>query len=66
MDMLDEVDRFFVSGTTVTFTLDKKAKLDEKRIKTAVEKNKLGFVSIEKREAKKAKAAWVLNTPGLT
>ena len=54
MDMLDEVDRFFVSGTTVTFTLDKKAKLDEKRIKTAVEKIKLGFVSFEKREAKKA------------
>ena len=63
MDSVDGIDRMFVSGTRATFTLEKDAKIDEGALKKALEKNKLEFVSLEKRETKRAKAAYVANAP---
>ena len=63
MDSVDGIDRMFVSGTRATFTLKKDAKIDEDALKKALKKNKLEFVSLESRDAKRAKAAYVANAP---
>ena len=64
MDSVDGIDRMFVSGTRATFTMKKDAKkIDEDALKAALKKNKLEFVSLESREAKRAKAAYVANAP---
>lgn len=55
-----------MSGTRATFTLKEDAKVDEKALKEAVEKKRLKFVSLTSRETKRAAAAYVAATPGLT
>ena len=66
MKSIEGVDRMFMSGTRATFTLKKGAKVDEATIKRAIEKRKLKFISLEKRLNKRAVAAYVASTPGLT
>ena len=63
MDSVKGIDRMFVSGTRATFTMKKDAKIDEAALKAALKKNTLEFVSLESRETKRAKAAWVANAP---
>ena len=55
-----------MSGTRATFTLKKEAKVDEKKLKEALKKSKITFNSLTSRDSKRAKAAYVLATPGLT
>jgi len=61
------IDRMFVSGTRVTFTLKPGTKIDRKafeaQLEEAVEKQDLEYVALELREAPRAKAAWVANAP---
>jgi hypothetical protein len=66
MKSIKGVDRMFLSGARVTFTLKKGAKLDEKVLRAAVKKNKLTFVSLSSSKRLPAKAAYVIKTPGLT
>jgi len=66
MKSIEGIDRMFMSGTRATFTMKKDAKLDEAAVKKAVEKRKLKFVSLERRQNKRAVAAYVASTPGLT
>ena len=66
MKSIDGIDRMFMSGTRATFTLKKGAKVDEAAIKAAIKKHKLKFISLEKRQNKRAVAAYVASTPGLT
>ena len=66
MKSVEGIDRMFMSGTRATFTLKKGAKVDEAALKKAVEKQRLKFVSLEKRQNKRAAAAYVASTPGLT
>ena len=62
----DDIDRIFMSGTRATFTLKKDAKMDEKALVAALKKRKITFNSCTSRKGTRAKAAWVLATPGLT
>ena len=55
-----------MSGTRATFTLKKDAKVDEKALVAALEKSKLKFVGLTKRETARAAVAYVAATPGLT
>ncbi len=55
-----------MSGTRATFTLKKDAKVDEKALVAALKKSKITFNSCTSRKGSRAKAAWVLATPGLT
>lgn len=56
-----------MSGTRATFTLKKGAKVDEKVLAAAVNKQKgLKFNSLTSRETVRAAAAYVASTPGLT
>ena len=66
MKSIKGVDRMFLSGARVTFTLKKGAKLDEKALRAAVKKNKLTFISLSSSKRLPAKAAYVIKTPGLT
>ena len=66
MKTVEGVDRMFMSGTRATFTMKEGAKVDEAALKKEVEKRKLKFVSLEKRQNKRAAAAYVASTPGLT
>jgi hypothetical protein len=63
---MEGVDRMLVSGTRVSFTLKKDAKVDEKALKAALKKGKLSFVSLTTTKRLPAKAAYVIKTPGLT
>lgn len=67
MEDFKDIDRMFVSGTRVTFTLKKGVKVQpekfEEALAEALEDNKLEFVSLDSRESKRAKAAWVANAP---
>lgn len=66
MEGLEGVDRLLLSGTSATLTMKGGAKLAEKTVRAALEKNSLEFVSLEERRTKRAAAAWVASTPGLT
>ena len=66
MQSIEGIERMFMSGTRATFTLKEGAKLDEATIKQAIEKRKLKFISLERRQNKRAVAAYVASTPGLT
>ena len=66
MKSVEGIDRMFMSGTRASFTMEKGAKVDEAQLKRSVEKNKLKFVSLTKRKAPRAAAAYVASTPGLT
>ena len=66
MKSIEGVDRMFMSGTRATFTLKEGAKVSETAVKQAIEKRKLKFISLERRENKRAVAAYVASTPGLT
>lgn len=67
MDDVEGIDRMFVSGTRVTFTLKKDVKIQrdkfEEKLEELLDDNKLEFLSLETRESKRAKAAWVANAP---
>ena len=67
MDDIEGIDRMFVSGTRVTFTMKKDVKVQrdkfEEKLEEVLEDNKLEFLSLETRESKRAKAAWVANAP---
>ena len=67
MDDIEGIDRMFVSGTRVTFTKKKDVKVQrdkfEEKLEDVLEDNKLEFLSLETRESKRAKAAWVANAP---
>lgn len=62
----DDIDRMFMSGTVATLTLKKDAKIDEKKLKKAIEGKKLEYISLTSRKSKRATAAYVLEVPGLT
>ena len=66
MKSIEGVDKMFMSGTRATFTMKEGAKLDEATIKQAIEKRKLKFTSLERRQNKRAVAAYVASTPGRT
>lgn len=59
-----------MSGTVATFTLKKDAKLDLAKLQTslpaALKKNKITFNGLTMKTGVRAKAAYVLETPGLT
>lgn len=64
------IDRMFLSGTVATFTMEKGAKVDAKKLEAQLTKsckdNGVKFVKLTKRETQKAQAAFVAKTPGLT
>ena len=67
MDEIEGIDRMFVSGTRVTFTMKKDVKVQRdkfaEKLEDVLEDNKLEFVSLESRDSKRAKAAYVANAP---
>jgi len=60
------IDRLFMSGTRATFTLEEDARIDQPALKEALKGKSLELVSLERRESKRAQAAYVIKTPGLT
>ncbi len=55
-----------MSGTRATFTLEEDARIDQPALKEALKGKSLELVSLERRESKRAQAAYVIKTPGLT